>query len=286
MGTSNSFKKVAIIAGSGSLPIELAKGSIDAGIEPLVVGIRDVASADVEQFQHVYLGFGQIGKLFEMLHEQEIKHVVFAGGIKIRPDFTSLKLDWLTVKLLPKILSLMASGDNTLLSGVIEIFESENITMVGAHEIAPQLLCEKSNVVGRKPGKKMLENIRLGFRACKMLGDLDAGQAVIVEAGRVVALEGAEGTDAMIARVAELRRTGQMPLQGKYGVLVKTMKPGQDMRADLPSIGPQTIENVKRAGLLGIALEAECTLILSREETLAQARSDKIFIYGMVGEDG
>ncbi|MBL4891042.1 MAG: UDP-2,3-diacylglucosamine diphosphatase LpxI [Rhizobiaceae bacterium] len=286
MGTSNSFQKVAIIAGSGSLPIELAKGSIGAGIEPYVVGIRDVASAEVENFQHVYLGFGQIGKLFEILHEREISHVVFAGGIKIRPDFTNLKLDWLTVKLLPKILSLMASGDNTLLSGVIKIFESENITMVGAHEIAPQLLCEENNVVGRMPGRKILENIRLGYDACKRLGSLDAGQAVIVEAGRVVALEGAEGTDAMIARVEALRLSGQMPPQGKYGVLVKTMKPGQDMRADLPSIGPETIDNIKRAGLLGVALEAGCTLILDREETLARARAEKIFIYGMVDEDG
>ena len=268
------------------MPIELAKGSIEAGIEPLVVGIRDVASAEVEKFEHIYLGFGQIGKLFEILHERNIDHVVFAGGIKIRPDFASLKLDWLTVKLLPKILSLMASGDNTLLSGVIDIFESENITMVGAHEIAPQLLCEKSNVVGRKPGKKMLENIQLGFDACKKLGSLDAGQAVIVEAGRVVALEGAEGTDAMIARVAELRKTGQMPLQGKLGVLVKTMKPGQDMRADLPSIGPETINNLKRAGLFGVALEAGCTLILDRDETLARAKAEKLFIYGMEVEDG
>lgn len=286
MGTPNSFKKVAIIAGSGSLPVELARGSVDAGVEPFLVGIRDIASIEVEKFQHVYLGFGQIGKLFEILHERGIDHVVFAGGIKIRPDFTSLKLDWMTVKLLPKIISLMASGDNTLLSGVIEIFETENIIMVGAHEIAPQLLCEEANVVGRKPGKKMLENICLGYNACKKLGDLDAGQAVIVEAGRVVALEGAEGTDAMIARVAELRVTGQMPLHGKYGVLVKTMKPGQDMRADLPSIGPETIGNVKRAGLLGIALEAGHTLILDRDETLARARSEKIFIYGMVGENG
>lgn len=286
MGTSNSFQKVAIIAGSGSLPVELAKGSIDAGIEPFVVGIRDIASAEVENFQHIYLGFGQIGKLFEILQEQKINHVVFAGGIKIRPDFTSLQLDWMTVKLLPKILSLMASGDNTLLTGVIEIFESKNITMVGAHEIAPQLLCEEANVVGRRPGKKMLENIRRGYVACKKLGDLDAGQAVVVEAGRVVALEGAEGTDAMIARVEELRRSGQMPLQGKHGVLVKTMKPGQDMRADLPSIGPETIDNVKRAGLFGIALEAGCTLILNREETLARAKVEKIFIYGMGGEDG
>lgn len=286
MDTATSFKKVAIIAGSGSLPIELARGAVDAGIEPFLVGIRDVASDDIENFEHVILGFGQIGKLFEILREREIQHVVFAGGIKIRPDFTSLQLDWMTVKLLPKILSLMTSGDNTLLSGVIEIFESENITMVGAHEMAPQLLCENTNVVGKKPGKKFQKNIELGFQACKTLGRMDVGQAAIVEAGRVVALEAAEGTDAMIARVKEMRLSGQMPKIGKYGVLVKTMKPEQDMRADLPSIGPQTIDNVKAAGLHGIALESGCTLILNRNETLARATSEGIFIYGVKGEDG
>lgn len=285
MGLPASIQSVAIIAGSGSLPAELAKGAADAGVEPYIVGIRDVASADIESFQHQYLGFGQIGKLFEVLSERGIKHVVFAGGIKIRPDFTSLQLDWMTVKLLPKILSLMASGDNTLLSGVIEIFESENITMVGAHEIAPQLLCDSGSIVGKNPAKKMLVNIQLGFKACKMLGSLDVGQAAIVEAGRVVALEAAEGTDAMIARIIELRQSGQMPKQGKQGVLVKTMKPGQDMRADLPSIGPETIVNVKRAGLYGIALEAGHTLILSKQDTLAKAKAENIFIYGVAGEN-
>lgn len=286
MGASIPFEKVAIIAGSGSLPIELVKGSIESGIEPFLVGIQDVASAEIEAYPHTYLGFGQIGKLFEILHEREIDHVVFAGGIRIRPDFTSLQLDWKTVKLLPKILSLMASGDNSLLSGVIKIFESEDITMVGAHDIAPQLLCESGNIVGKKPTKKMMENVNLGVKACKMLGRMDVGQAAIVEAGRVVALEGAEGTDAMILRVNDMRNSGQMPMQGKLGVLVKTMKPGQDMRADLPSIGPQTIANVKKSGLLGIVLEAGRTLILNKSETLAMAKSENIFIFGVVCDDG
>lgn len=285
MGKQIPFKKVAIIAGSGSLPIELAIGAIEAGIEPFFVGIRDVASDKIEAFPHVYLGYGQVGKMFEMLREREISHVAFAGGIKARPNFASFRLDLKTVKLLPKIMSLIASGDNTLLKGVIEIFESEDITMVGAHEIAPQLLCEAGAIVGKKPGKKLLENIKLGYTACKMLGTLDVGQATIVEAGRVVALEGVEGTDGMIMRVAELRKSGRMPQEGKQGVLVKTMKPGQDIRADLPTIGPKTIENVKLAGLLGIALEAGRTLILSKDETLAKAKAEGIFIYGLVGSD-
>lgn len=157
--------------------------------------------------------------------------------------------------------------------------------MVGAHDIAPQLLCESGNIVGKAPGKKMMANIQLGITACKKLGGLDVGQAAIVEAGRIVALEGAEGTDAMILRVNDMRNSGQMPMQGKLGVLVKTMKPDQDMRADLPSIGPQTISNVKQAGLLGIALEADRTLILNRSETLAKAKAENIFIQGVVCDD-
>jgi DUF1009 family protein len=128
--------------------------------------------------------------------------------------------------------------------------------------------------------------MQLGFSACKALGTFDIGQAAVAEAGRVVALEGVEGTDAMLERITAMRQIGRMPPEGKNGVLVKTMKPGQDMRADLPAIGPNTIECVVRAGLRGIAVEAGHSIILEREMTLAAARQGGIFIYGLTPEEG
>ncbi len=271
---------IAIIAGYGSLPIELANGAIEAGASPFLVGIEGEAEPAVEAYDHAYLAWGQIGTLFRLLKGRGIERVVFAGGVKARPDPLKLKLDWGGVKSLPRVLAAMLGGDNTLLSGMIAIFEAEGIEVVGAHEVAPQLLAGDGRIVGKTPSKADRANIELAAKACRALGALDIGQAAVAEASRVVAVEGVEGTDGLVQRIAALRLAGRMPTTGKNGVLVKLAKPGQDMRADLPAIGPQTIAGVAEAGLHGIALDAGRSLILERGDTLAHARRRGIYIYG------
>jgi len=163
----------------------------------------------------------------------------------------------------------------------MKLFDQHNVTVVGAHEIMPELLTPKGLLFGRKPSKKALHNIDKAFEACKALGALDIGQAAVAVGGRVVAVEGIEGTDGMLERIASMRASGRLYEDGKHGVLVKTMKPDQDMRADLPTIGPKTIDGLIKAGLKGVAIEAGHSLLLEREETLAKAKQSGVFVYGL-----
>lgn len=281
---------LAIICGYGSLPLEIAYGAVEAGRNPYMIGIAGEAEKPIRAFPGETLSWGQLGRLFALLRELGIGEAVLAGGIRKRPEISEMKLDWGGVKALPQVLIFMMGGDNTVLSGTIKLFEKHGVRVVGAHQIAPGLLAQAGAMVGRKPGAKDFLNIRLAFSACKALGDLDIGQAAIAEGGRVVAVEGAEGTDEMLARVVRMRKIGRMPVEGKNGVLVKTMKPGQDVRADLPAIGPRTVAAVAKAGLRGIALEAGHSIILDRDKTLDAARAAGIYLYGVeakeLGGDG
>jgi UDP-2,3-diacylglucosamine hydrolase len=274
---------LAIICGYGILPVEIAAEAIAVGRKPYLIGLEGEAEPAIEKFPGEYMSWGQVGKLFRLLDNYGIDEVVFAGGVRKRPELHRLKLDWGAVASLPRVLSLMLGGDNTLLSGAINLFETRGIAVVGAHQIAPRLLAERGRIGGPRPGARDIAAMQLAFSACKALGAFDIGQASVAEAGRVVALEGVEGTDAMLQRIAEMRINGRLPVNGHNGVLVKTMKPGQDMRADLPAIGPKTIESVVKAGLRGIGLEAGCTLILERDTTIAKAQRQGIFIYGLTG---
>ncbi|MEZ5871971.1 MAG: UDP-2,3-diacylglucosamine diphosphatase LpxI [Nitratireductor sp.] len=276
---------LALICGYGGLPAEIVKGALDAGRTPYLFGIEGEAEQVISGMPVEILSWGQFGHLIDRLKQLGISEVVLAGGIHKRPEMLKMKLDWGAVKALPKIVAFMIGGDNTVLSGVMKLFEGHGISVVGAHQIAPSLLAGVGKISGRKPGAKELENIRLGFSVCKAVGQFDIGQGAIAEAGRVVAIEGVEGTDEMLARIARMREIGRMPEDGKHGVLVKTVKPGQDIRADLPAIGPKTVEGAVRAGLRGIAIEAGHSIILEKPATLELATKSGIFIYGASADD-
>ena len=283
---AKSSEGIAIIAGRGSLPIELANGAIDAGKVPFLVGIKGEAEKGIEAFDHEYLAWGQMGRMFKLLEVRNITKAIFAGGVRRPTRITQFRLDWKGLVSAPKIFNLMRKGDNTLLSGLAEFFEQHGVEVVGAHNVVPKLVTVAGTIAGPKPTRQQKANIIMALQTCKKIGELDIGQAAIAEQGRVVAEENIEGTDAMIAHVAKMRSQGKLPKMGADGVLVKAMKPGQDMRVDLPAIGPNTIASVARAGLKGIALEAGRTLILSREETLKAADTENIFIYGLEPENG
>ncbi len=279
-GKDNSGIPIAIISGYGSLPAEVAHGAIAAGRRPFMIGIEGEAEPSIEAFDHQYMNLGQLGALFKLLDKNGIRQVVMAGGVRARPEVFKLKLDWGAISSIPKAMAMLLGGDDTLLSGLIKIFEDRDIEVVGAHQVAPRLLAPSGQISGRKPNKKDMQNIKLAAAACYALGKLDIGQAAIAEANRVIAVEGVEGTDGLIRRIFDLRQNGRMPPIGKNGVLVKLMKSGQDHRADMPAIGPHTILEVKKSGLCGIAVDAGKSLILNKEETLKLADKNKIYIFG------
>src|SRR6185437_1340860 len=171
-----------------------------------------------------------------------------------RPEFSDLRLDWGAIRRAAGLARLFRRGDNGLLAGLAAIFEREGVRVVGAHQIAPRLIVA--------------------------LSAFDAGQGAVVAAGRVLAIEAAEGTDAMLARVAEMRANGRLRFAGPAGVLIKAPKQGQDLRFDMPAIGAKTIEGAANARLRGVAVAAGHALILERERCAREADAAGLFVAG------
>src|SRR5690606_29701248 len=209
------------------------------------------------------------------------REIVLIGSVDRRPDFRSIVGDLGTMRRLPRILSALIGGDDSLLVKVIRLFEEDGFEVIGAQDLAPDLVSTAGAMVGAPPEGDVRRDLEVAERAAAELGRLDIGQGAVAVGGRVVALEAAEGTDAMLERCVELRRIGRIRAKGKAGVLVKRAKPGQDLRVDLPTIGPHTIERAAAAGLAGIAVEAGRVLIADRPRTIDAAKKAGLFLWGM-----
>ncbi|MFZ2100371.1 MAG: UDP-2,3-diacylglucosamine diphosphatase LpxI, partial [Oricola sp.] len=262
--------RVAIVAGGGRIPVFVAERLAEAGRDPFVIAILGEAEDDLLRFPHDFVDTAQIGVLVSILKRIKPSEVVLVGGVRQRPDLRKLRPDWTTIRLAARMLQRLKAGDDTLLRGVVDIIEDAGFPVRGVHELVPDLLVARGRIAGPKPTKSDREAIAVAVKGALALGGLDAGQACVAVGKRVVALEGAEGTDAMLIRVAELRAAGR--IKGKRGgVLVKLAKPGQDLRVDLPTIGETTVENAAKAGLRGIAVHAGHALVYDHAGACARA---------------
>ncbi len=259
---------LGIIAGAGALPGLLVAAARAQGRGFTVLGITGFADpALVDHWIHM----GEAGRVFDLLKAADVKDVVLAGGLR-RPALSDIKPDLKGVEILARIAARLMPGvgDDTLLSAVIAEFEREGFRVVGADQVLSELLAPAGRLGTRAPDAGALADITIGLDAARSLGAADKGQAVIVLAGAVLGTEDVQGTDALIAR------------HGQPGaVLVKAKKPQQERRADLPTIGPATVENAARAGLKGIAVEAGHTLVLGRAEVAAAADAAGLFVVGV-----
>ena len=275
------FARLALIAGNGVIPRQIAEALDAAGRDFRVIAIKGEADEETRRKANTELGWGEIGRLYAFLNKTGCKEVLLIGGVSRRPDFLSFLADFGTLKRLPAIVRALAGGDDSLLTKVIRLFEEEGFRVVGIKDVAPQLLAS-SGVLGRvKPSKADWLDLGLALEATKRLGELDIGQAAVAVGDRVIALEGAEGTDAMLQRCAELKSSGRVRASGRAGVLVKTAKPNQDLRVDLPTVGPTTIDLALAAGLAGIAVEAQGALIADKTDTLKKADEAGLFVVGI-----
>ncbi|WP_181701826.1 LpxI family protein [Chthonobacter albigriseus] len=268
---------LGIIAGGGAVPVTVADAAAEAGRPVVVFAIRGEASPSVESYPHHWIRWGEIGRLFDLMVREKVGDLVICGSVT-RPDFTSIRVDLGAVLSLPKILSLMVGGDDTVLRGVVRFFEDRGYTVVGAHEVAPLLVADVGQLGQVRPTAAQSLDVAKGFEAARVLGTLDIGQAVVALNGRVVGVEGVEGTDELIARIADLRARGRLKWSGREGVLVKAAKPQQDLRVDMPTIGPRTVQAVAAAGLAGLAVETGRVMIVDRAETIAAADKAKLFL--------
>lgn len=274
--------RTAIIAGGGLLPVEIAKGLAASGDTPFVIivkGERDETAA-LKAYPHVEMDLERFGSLRSLLKTNRISQVVLAGTIARRPRLGQLRPILPLLPALPRLIAALASGDDALLRTIIGYLEAAGVRVVGAHEVVPDLLVGEGVHTVKKPSKDDLTNIDAAFAAAKAIGALDIGQAAVAIGGRAIALEGIEGTDGLLERVASLRGHGR--LAGRTGgVLVKCAKPGQELRADLPGIGVNTVEAAHKAGLNGIGVEAERALGLGFGDLIARADALGLFVVGL-----
>jgi UDP-2,3-diacylglucosamine hydrolase len=280
MHGTESKSSLGIVAGGGVLPIAVAETAALQGRPVFIVAFDGAADLAVTRFPHVWVRWGQVGKMLRALKAEGCRDLVIVGGVR-RPNLLRIRPDWGLVRNLPFMVGLTSGGDDNVLTRVVRFFEGHGFAVRGAHEIAPHLLAPVGPLGGLKPGARDLGDIALGFKVTKALGALDVGQAAVVARGYVLAVEAAEGTDAMLRRCRDLRQWGGA---GRSGVLVKRPKPGQEMRVDVPAIGPRTVQLAAEAGLAGLAVASGRVLLADADELVAEAERRHLFIAG-VDED-
>jgi DUF1009 family protein len=272
---------LAIICGGGSLPFAVAEAARKAGRRVVLFALRGSADADrVASYPHHWASFGQFGRFCRLAQMEGCREVVFIGTV-VRPPVWHVWPDLGTIRLLPRILRMFRGGDSHLLSGVAQVFEEQGFRLVGAHDIAPDILMPEGILSSRQPSTADRADIARGLALLRATGPFDIGQAVVVADNHVLAIEATEGTDHMLERVAEMRRVGRIGTPRGCGVLIKAPKPGQDRRIDLPSIGPRTIDNVAQAGLAGLALVAGSAILAEPQKIATAAEREELFVVGL-----
>jgi DUF1009 family protein len=278
-GAPPSEAPLAIICGAGSLPFAVAEAARRRGRSVVLFALRGWADPGrVESYRHHWVRIGQLGRFCRTARQAGCRDVVFIGSI-VRPSLWQIWPDLATMRVMPRIIRMFRGGDNHLMSGIVKVFEEHGFRPIGAHEVAPEILVPEGAVGRYRPSDSDLGDIALGLDLLRTIGRFDVGQATIVAGGHVLAVEAAEGTDEMLAQMAELRRKGRIRSTG--GVLVKAPKPGQDRRIDLPTVGPQTVAGVARAGLAGIAVGAGEAIMAEPDRVAQAADRERIFVVGM-----
>ena len=272
---------LALIAGGGSVPVAIATAVTQQGRRVVMFPVRGWAdSAAIERFPHHWIALAQAGRFMRLARKEGCREIVFIGNA-VRPPLRSLRFDWTTLKLVPRILRAYRGGDDHLLSSIARGLEEYGFRVVGAHDVVPEILMPAGPLGSRMPSERDHADIARALALLEATGPFDIGQAAVVADNHVLAVEAAEGTDAMLARIADLRARGRIAARPGIGVLVKAPKPQQDRRFDLPAIGPRTVEEAARAGLAGIAVVAGSTIVAEPAALALAADKAKIFVIGI-----
>jgi DUF1009 family protein len=272
---------LALICGGGSLPLAVADSVAARGRKVLLFPVRGAADpADYagRANQH-WVHYGQFGTVARVARSHNCRDMVLLGWL-MRPSLWQLRPDFLTLRVLPQVVRAFRGGDDHLLSSIARVIERHGFRLLGAHEVASEILVPEG-VLGRvQPSERDRADMALGFDYLRAAGPFDIGQAVVVANNHVLAVEAVEGTDQMLVRVAQLRESGRINATRGTGVLVKAPKSTQDRRFDLPSIGPRTVEGAAAAGLAGMAVAAGSTIIAEPGQLIHAADRAKVFVFG------
>ncbi len=265
--------KLGILAGGGELPRLLIQSCRDQGRDVFVIAFKNQCDpTTVQGVDHVWVRLGAAGSSIRHLKSAGVNELVMAGAIK-RPGFWSLMPDLRALRFVAG--GWLNKGDDGLLRALIRMLEDEEgFRVVGAHEIRPELLSPEGVLGAVEPLTDTESSISTAIQAARDLGAEDKGQAAVAKDNHVIALEGADGTDAMLGRLI-------LSGEAKGAVLAKMTKPQQDTRADLPAIGLRTVENAHKAGLMGIVVEAGSSIIVDRDQVIAKANDLGMFLVGV-----
>jgi len=272
---------VGVIAGGGVMPFAVADSLRARGLNPILFALKGVCDpVATERFRHHWITVGQYGRAKKLFRAENCKNLVFIGTL-VRPALSEIRLDWETIRVMGRVWSAFRGGDDHLLSGVGRIFEQEGFRLLGLKEVAPDLLMPEGCVTRTLPGQDATVDIAKGRDVLRALSPFDIGQAVVVIDGHVVGVEGIEGTDELLARIASLRAAGSIRSAKGRGVLVKAPKSGQDLRFDLPTIGSRTIEKAIAAALAGVAVLAGNTVVADAQAMIEAADTAGLFVTGL-----
>ena len=266
---------LGIVAGGGPLPARVAEAARSGGRPVFIVALDGYADMErLAEFPHASARLGAAGRIISLLQARACRDIVLVGPVR-RPSLLNLRPDAEGARLLARVGRAAFTGDDGFLAAIVRVLGEEGFQVLGAHEILTEAVGPRGLLSQAVPDADATADIARAVEVVRALGEVDVGQGCVVQQGIVLAVEAIEGTDAMLARAGDLRRPGP------GGVLVKLVKPGQDRRADLPTIGPRTIEAAAAAGLRGIAFEAGGTLFTDRAACVARSDLAGLFLLGL-----
>src|SRR5229473_3087049 len=272
---------IGLIAAGGVMPFAVADSLIARGLDPILFALKGACDpVAVARFRHHWISVGQIGRAVKLFRAENCRDLVFIGTL-VRPALSEISLDWGTLRVIGRVWAAFRGGDDHLLSGIGRIFEQDGFRMVGIRDVAPDLLMPEGCITRVAPDEGAAADIARGRDVLRALSPFDIGQAAIVVDGHVVGVEDIEGTDGLLARVARLRAEGRIRAKAARGVLVKAPKSAQDLRFDLPTIGPRTIEGAGRAELAGVAVVAGNTIVVEPQTMIEAADAAGLFVTGL-----
>ena len=271
----SSIQKIALLAGNGILPHSLTAAFQKNKTPYHIIAFQGLTeSSIVEAHPHTYVGIGEVGRILDVLKAENVTHIIMAGALR-RPSFSEIKVDALGAKWLARLGLSMFSGDDGLLKKLIQLLEEEGFSVMSPHEVLQNLVIETGVHTTKSPDPEAFQDIARGLSVLKALDHHDVGQAVIVQQGLVLGIEAIEGTAGLLKRTAEYKR------EGFGGVLVKTAKSSQTHKADLPTIGLDTVKQIKQAGLAGMAVSADTTQILQKELVIEALNNAGLFLIAL-----
>lgn len=274
---------LGILACAGSLPTEIAEAALGSGRKVHIVGIEGFAEPEIANYSHRIVNIGQIGGMLTSLRQAGCRELVIAGALR-RPNLLRIRVDYGFFRAIRTALSLTRGGDDSVLRRVVRFFEGEGFEVVGVDSVAPHILAPEGPLGRVAPSPASARAMSRATALLRALGAFDVGQGAVASESGIIAVEGVHGTDEMLAQIqiaAQEDASGVLAAAAKGAVLVKVPKPGQELRVDLPAIGPRTIERAHGCGLSGIVIAAGRSLVIERARTIALADELGLFIAGV-----